>query len=572
MANAERNHTGSHRSSVMRSFIVAAIWSVIAGCGGRTLFVPPPLIPDDTNHVDRCPESIKIPVLYDSIDKVVFQQIRESLDFSRQLRNIAGHPKQAFNVNAFDEIDNSSWFTNRNAAKQLGLQEIARGPDKGGGPETNGIWEIKRAKLEGVTPGFTIKDSRGDRYLIKFDPKGFSELATGAEVISTKLFYAAGYNTPENYIVYFNPGILRLDGDVEFTDEKGHNTLMTEKDLQETLEKIEVLPDGRIRALASKYVPGKPIGPFRYQGIRKDDPNDFIPHQHRRELRGLQVICAWLKHTDTKDGNSLDSFVDENGASYVKHFLIDFGSTLGSAARGPFPPEAGYVYGVDPTDIVENALSLGTWVEGWEKDTLFQFTSIGRYRSGPFEPRRFKSMIPNPAFDLMTNLDGYWGAKLVTSFTDDQLQVVVEQALYSDPEAEAYLLEILRERRDIIGRYWFSTVNPLDRFELYTNPDGTQELRFVDLAVDRNLEPEDQARYRYDLGIDGGTVKKNQNLQNSRSISVPESLSADEHRQLEFTLRVERNGDGKWSKWVKVYLEYDPISGRFSLLGLRRQE
>lgn len=572
MANADKNRYSSYPSPIIGSIIIAVTLIIFAGCSGRNLFVPPPGMPDDTNHVDRQPKSRKIPLVYDSIDKVAFQQIRESLDFSRQLRNLSGCPKQALNVNAFDEIDNSSWFTNRNALQQLSLEEIARGPDKGSGPEVNDIWEIIRAKLEGVTPGFTIRDGRGDMYLIKFDPKGYSELATGAEIISTKLFYAAGYNTPENYLVYFHPDILRLNGDVKFTDKKGHKTLMTEGDLQEILEKIEILPDGRIRALASKYVPGTPIGPFRYQGFRKDDPNDFIPHQHRRELRGLQVMSAWLKHTDTKDGNSLDSFVDENGRSYVRHFLIDFGSTLGSAAHSPFSPEAGYVHRFDPKDIVENTISLGMKVEGWEKQTDFQFTSIGRYRSAPFKPHKFKSNIPNPAFELMTNLDGYWGAKLVTSFTDRQLEAVVRQAQYSNPEAEAYLLRTMKERRDIIGRYWFSIVNPLDLFELHGDSDSTQKLRFVDLAVDRNLESMDQARYRYDLRINGKMSGENQDLGNSTSIAIPEGLPLDENHQLEFTLRIERNGDGKWSKWVKVYLQYNLSSGEYSLIGLRRQE
>ena len=84
----------------------------------------------------------------------------------------------------------------------------------------------------------------------------------------------------------------------------------------------------------------------------------------------------------------------------------------------------------------------------------------------------------------MTDLDGFWGAKIVMSFTNEQLAAVVDVAHYSDPNAEAYLLQILKERRDIIGRRWFSKVNPLDNFRLIEKNDGRSTLVFDDLAVD----------------------------------------------------------------------------------------
>ena len=97
-----------------------------------------------------------------------------------------------------------------------------------------------------------------------------------------------------------------------------------------------------------------------------------------------------------------------------------------------------------------------------------------------------------PAFTFRTGLDGYWGAKLVMSFTDEQLEYIVREGQYSDPRAEAILLEVIKARRDKTGRYWFSRVNCLDHFQI----DDTQELHFTDLGVAGKLWTEKETRYR----------------------------------------------------------------------------
>ena len=56
------------------------------------------------------------------------------------------------------------------------------------------------AKSEGISPGLTVRDSTGTLYFVKFDPPSNPEMATGAEAISTRLFWALGFNVPENYL------------------------------------------------------------------------------------------------------------------------------------------------------------------------------------------------------------------------------------------------------------------------------------------------------------------------------------------------------------------------------------
>lgn len=564
-----------------RYFLCLFLLSLSIGCTANRIYKLPVVLPDDTRNIPE-PEAQEMNFGHDAYNKIITHQVEQSLDLARQLRHIFGKPRQAMNVDRFGEIKDSSWFTNRNASRPLSLEEIARGADKGLGPDPTQPWTVTKAKLEGVTPGFYIKDSREDRYVIKFDPMGNSELATGAEVICTKIFYAAGYNVPENYVTIFDPSLLFLGKEVEFIDGKGVQRIMTEDDLEALLQKVDRLPDGRIRALASKLVGGKPVGGFKYLGTREDDPNDIVPHEHRRELRGLYVLVAWLKHFDTKAGNNLDVYVSENGRYYVKHFLIDFGSALGSDAIAPQSRHKGHEFDIDTKALFGNILSFGLQVKSWEKLDDFQYSSIGRFNAHDFNPGDSRSNYPNPAFENCTNLDGYWGAKLVMSFTDEQLDTIVKQGQYSDPEAEAYLFKILKERRDKTGRYWFSRVNPLDKFKMIQNSSGVSELTFEDLGVKRNLWSEEQSKYLYDFAFKGKIILEGVDLENRTSIlleKLEQILIKKTGRkkpystqdQWEITLRVQRSPGGKWSKWVKVHLTKNPATGKFALLGIHRQ-
>lgn len=533
--------------------VAAAV--LLCGCAGTLPYRSPEPIPGDRRHIEK-PKPSEVNILGELAENQVFRQMEQMFDVARISRRISGNRKEARNVDAFDEVPNSSWFTNRNHRTRMSLEEFRRGPNTVDGPDMTGTWEIVRAKTQGVTPGFTIVDGRGDHYVIKFDPKRHPELITGAEAVSTLLFYAAGYHTPENHIVYFDPSILRLADGVKLTGKDGKKRDMTPADLDEILSRVTIGPDGRARAVASKYIDGVPIGPFKYEGTRDDDPNDIIPHQHRRELRGLRVIAAWLNHFDTKSGNTLDSYVTVDGRSYVRHYLIDFGSTLGCGARGPEPRFRGHENDFDPHAIAFNTATLGLYVRPYEKLQYPESPALGLYESKLFEPQEYKAQSPNPAFENLTHRDGYWAAKIVMSFSDEQLRAAVEAGEYSDPAVEDYLTRVLIERRDKVGRYYFGRVNPLDHFEL-----AGGELTYRDLAVESGLEDAARTRYRYTLRRDGETVVEDEVIGNATVIAFGGHTTAG--GQLECSIETSRAG-GEWSKPVKVYIE----SGR--LVGLRR--
>src|SRR5262249_13137838 len=119
-------------------------------------------------------------------------------------------------VNTLDEVPDNPWYTNRHAEARMTIQQLVRGPGDGQPPSQSGKWKIISAKTDGVTPGFMIEDANAARYLLKFDPARYPELASAADMIGSKFFYAFGYNTPENYIVRFRRGQFAFDHTAKF--------------------------------------------------------------------------------------------------------------------------------------------------------------------------------------------------------------------------------------------------------------------------------------------------------------------------------------------------------------------
>ena len=233
-----------------------------------------------------------------------------------------------------------------------------------------------------------------DRYIIKFDPVGLPELASAAEVIATKLFHAIGYHTPENHIVRVHPDNFLIEPGTTLEDAFGDERELTSARLERILRSVPRLQDGRIRVTASKYLEGRPLGPFRYYGTRSDDPNDVIPHEHHRELRGLRLFAAWTNHDDTRAQNTQDSWVEGDGRRYIRHHLLDFGSTFGSGSVEIQLPHLGYQYWLDVDEVKRNMRSFGLRTPKYrtvEWPDFPEFQSVGRWESASFEPQEWKA-------------------------------------------------------------------------------------------------------------------------------------------------------------------------------------
>jgi hypothetical protein len=324
----------------------------------------------------------------------------------------------------------------------------------------------------------------GDLYFIKVDPPGNPGLATGAEVVSSRIMYALGYNVPENHISYLRRDQLTVAPDATFTPAGGKKRQLRAADIDRLLETADRESDGSYRVVASRALAGKPVGRIRFLGVRADDPNDIVPHEDRRELRGYGVFAAWLNHVDAKAINSLDTLVTEDGRSYIRHHLIDFGSALGSGGIAPADFSAGREYLVEPGLAGKQILAFGLAPADWRTEPFYESRSIGRLPldNTRFNPDEWKPRVPNQAFLHARADDKFWAAEKLAAMRTELIAAAVRAGDFGDPKAEAFLVRALAERRDAILRADLTGVNPIANVAI---ADGA--LTFSNAAVDADV-------------------------------------------------------------------------------------
>ena len=467
----------------------------------------------------------------------------------------AGRIGLAGDVNTVDGVPDSAWFTNRIGTRPMTPDEVRRGPDTGTPPMAP--WTVVAGKSDGVTPGLRLQDSLGRIYFVKFDPPGFPELASGAEVVSTKLLYALGYWVPENYIVQVRREDLRRSPRAAFKGTDGRKRPMTDADIDFILQHAARSGDGSYRIVASLSVEGTPVGPFRYQGLRTDDPNDVVLHEDRRSLRALAVFAAWLNHVDTKAQNTLDSLVQAGDMRVVRHYLIDFGSTLGSAGTEPKDWRDGFEYAYEGRPAALSLLTFGAHTPIWRTLRYPGLPSIGRIEGRHFDPAAWKPTLPNPAFQRARADDTFWAAQRVMAFSNDAIRAAVDSGEYSDPAAARYLADVLIERRDAIGRAFLTRANPV------SNPtiDGAGRLNFRNVALDAGVV-EGSPMYRvrwstFDNAADLAASMESWKTVRASSLVVPEPPAVTgptEDRFLMVEISTVLAAFPEWQRPVRVFV------------------
>jgi len=116
---------------------------------------------------------------------------------------------------------------------------------------------------------------------------------------------------------------------------------------------------------------------------------------------------------------------------------------------------------IDYGEATKAFLTLGWWEKPWQKrwmesdERITKSPAVGYFDNRYFDAGKFKTQLPYFAFKDLSRADGFWAAKIIMSFTDDDIRSIVETGKYSDPEDAEEVANVLIERRDLIGKYWF---------------------------------------------------------------------------------------------------------------------
>ena len=542
-----------------------------ACAGARPLNVAAPQTAyADTIHIPA-PRARGFSEIADMIERAVVEPVERFLSPGRRVKRASSAGKEARNLNAWDDVENSSWFEHRNGPRTLTLEEIRRGPAANTPPAPVGSLTIVAPKSSGVTPGFRVRDASGAQYMLKFDPLDAPELASAAEAIATRLVYAAGYHTAQTSIYTFDPSRLVISDRARVRDARGRERPMTQADVDSVLRRAARLPGGSVRSLASRWIGGA-VGSFDWEGRRADDPNDLIRHQHRRELRGFYVIAAWLNHVDSRRGNTLDQFVGDSAGGYIRHIMLDVSSTLGSGSNRPQTPREGAETTVQYSYVALRALTAGLYRAPWERlDTARASASVGYYDVANFAPGAWMPLRPNPAFEERTARDGYWGAKLVASFTDDHVRAAVAAGEYADPRAADAILQALIQRRDATVRHWFPRVTPIEQPAVRC--DGRDlVLSFVDYGVRHGVANAADTRYEVELRHEHAALRRRTTAA-TLPVRLVDALPpgafvpwTDQERVARLTVRAVQNGHRQPP--ATVFLLFEPERGCYRAAGL----
>ncbi|OFZ31520.1 MAG: hypothetical protein A2622_02755 [Bdellovibrionales bacterium RIFCSPHIGHO2_01_FULL_40_29] len=323
----------------------------------------------------------------------------------------------------------------------------------------------------GVHPGFHIRC--GEK---KFKLKLGAEVHSSA--FNSRIYWALGYNVPlidfiERPIIGYNRRLLtefnsrrienfrlKLGSETLYKINNEHyyspfeyisevilkdGTLLTSDEFKiklfknAQLEKPELVSENfnenfeneiaSIRMLPSSYIEktkDDEIGPWRY---------DQLKHAERRELRGLQLLAAWVGNFDMRMDNT--RLIRQAKTNELKHLFSDVGSGLGSS---------NFLMTKGSTRIDKMNWTVTRTIPATENSTDERVEING-----------LMSIENNKAFRSMTFEDGQWMVTKICQFSDDQLKSSLIAAGLTGAEARLAYEKLLFRRNQMVTDFRLET-------------------------------------------------------------------------------------------------------------------
>ncbi len=567
------NASSIKRVSIAAVLLAGAAGTVAAGQGGARWFADRPVAWNE--HDDADVPAAPAPNHLQTLETALTVRDSVANEADRILALEGRLPAE--DVNAADEVPCSTWFCARNHLRPMSAEEIAAGPAV---VAPRMPLTITKGKDLGAASGFQVKDAAGRKFMLKFDIAGHLGMANAGEMIGNRIFHAAGYNVPGALSIDLDPADLKAGPTATYLVYKVQKRPLTAAHVGATLSKVARLPDGRMRAVVVPWIGGNILGGFDMLGVRPDDPNDRIPHQHRRSVRASWMLFAWLSVLDPSSINTIDSHVAAEGRHFVRHYFFDFGCAFGSATNYAQGVQQDGEYLVEVGRTLGALFSLGLYHRSFQDQRdewqrlMTEHPALGYFPAESFDPDTFRTNRKLPSHMRLTDRDAYWGAKLVTSFSDEQVAALVATARL--PEADAgYIDRGLRVRRDIIGRRYLRAVAAVENPTMA--PEGAR-ICFEDLAIARGYAQAAEVRYVVDVedGL-GNRIAGFEQEATGPAACVPIGGAEKGSGYRVVSVRARFIGPAGHEgvhigKATRVHLRWRDSIGRFVVVGLERDE
>jgi hypothetical protein len=196
-----------------------------------------------------------------------------------------------------------------------------------------------------------------------------------------------------------------------------------------------------------------------------------------------------------------------------------------------------------------SALSLGLYRRHYQsqrqawREEVAAHPAVGWFPAEEFDVESFRTNRKVPAHQRMTDRDAYWGAKLVTSFSDAQLAAVAATARL-DPGETAHLARALAARRDVIGRRYLTAITAVEAPAVIGDGAAAQ-ICFDDLTIARGFVNPAHVRYVVGIADDRGRRRGGVNVAASGPRTcVPAADVSRGYRVI--AIGAERALDGAW--------------------------